>query len=165
MKALCCKSREFAMFSATTRPIPVFALLSPCASVSFLRVCNSTVFSSPSAAFTVHSHDVLVDGGHLFNVRIKIFLTFMLAWLTGGTWHEDLQYCWPGLLVGPGMKSAVLLGIGGKTEYRCASMALQNPNGGTEERFRSNWTGVKDPAPNDPNFVHCRKVHLDNHQV
>ena len=63
------------------------------------------------------------------------------------------------------MKSAVLLGIGGKTEYRCALMAMQNPNGGTEERFWSNWTGVNDPTSNDPNFADCGKVHLDNHQV
>ena len=63
------------------------------------------------------------------------------------------------------MKAGVLLGIGGKTEYRCALMALQNPNGGTEERFSSNLTGVNDPTSNDPNLVDCRKVHLDNHQV
>ena len=77
---------------ATIRPIPVFTFLSPCDSVSFLRICNSRVFSLMSAASTVHNHDVLVDGGQLFNVRIKIYLTntdmiFSTAGLAGTEEH------------------------------------------------------------------------------
>ena len=47
--------------------------------------------------------------------------------------------------------------------YKCQGIpmglvALQNPHGGTEERFWSNWTKVNDPTAHMDMFTKCNEL-------